>query len=435
MSESTRRAVILSMGDELTLGQALDTNAQWLARKLVELGIVPIEHVTVPDDMESIVGAMERAIERADAVVSTGGLGPTLDDLTRDALARIMGGSLVEDERSLTEITSWFASRGRAMPPINRVQALRPGGARPITNRWGTAPGLAATITRGARKVEMFFLPGPPQEMKPMFEEAVAPVLASSEGPAVVTRAIHTVGLGESEVATRLGDLMRRDRDVLVGTTASQGIVTVRIRAEGMQRESLEVAAEAAAEVVRSAVRANIVYEGADPLNVALLGALRRGGKRLATVESCTGGMVGASLTDVAGSSDVYLGGWVTYSNELKQSEVDVRAATLGAHGAVSRETAAEMARGGLARSGADVCGAITGVAGPGGGSAEKPVGTVFIAVAERSGGEDVRQLKIAGGRDAIRKWSVSALEVVLLLAAEGKEAPTLLREVGRWKE
>ncbi|HLO42376.1 MAG TPA: CinA family nicotinamide mononucleotide deamidase-related protein [Phycisphaerales bacterium] len=422
-----RRAFILSMGDELTLGQSLDTNAQWVARQLVERGIVPVEHVTAPDDLGVITATFARAAASADLIISTGGLGPTADDLTREGLARASGDTLIEDADAIKEIEAWFAKRGRPMMSINRVQAMRPSRGEAISNRWGTAPGLYAKIGNA----ECFCLPGPPSEMKPMFEAAVAPRLSTPPGFVVLVRTLQTTGLGESEIATRLGALMQRDAKVLVGTTASQGIVSIRVRYEGMEgREEAMHMVDEVMERCRAAVAGHVVSEDDLPLAECVLREARRAGLTLATVESCTGGLIAAQLTEIAGSSDVFLGGWVTYANELKIGQVGVAEETLRVHGAVSAQTAAEMARGGLAMSGGGLSIAVTGVAGPGGGTVEKPVGTVHIAVAAADGRLDARHFKMAGGRESVRAWSVRSGLLMALWMIRGGLAPKLLREV-----
>lgn len=414
------------MGDELTLGQSLDTNGQWVARQLVERGIVPVEHVTVPDDLDAIVATFIRASKAADLVISTGGLGPTADDLTREGLARASDDVLVEDATSMAQIEAWFAKRKRPMMEINRVQAMRPSRGRAIENKWGTAPGVHGVIG----KTECFCLPGPPSEMKPMFEEAVLPSLKVPDGFLIIVRTIQTTGLGESEIAMRLGALMERDARVLVGTTASQGIVSIRVRYEGFDRkEEAERAVEAVFERCVAAVAGHIVSEDDSGLSELVLNEARRAGVRIATVESCTGGLIASHLTEIAGSSDVFVGGWVTYANEMKVGQVGVSEETLREHGAVSRQTAMEMVRGGLAMSGAGLCMAVTGIAGPGGGSEHKPVGTVHVAVAMADGRMDAREFRLIGGRESVRAWSVRAAMLMALWLMRGGNAPVLLRQ------
>lgn len=400
-------AAIVSMGDELLLGQSLDTNSKWIADRLTSRGVVPIEHVTVGDDLCAAVEVFRRLAARADLIVSTGGLGPTADDLTRQALAEAMGEPLVEDAEALGWIEGWFAGRGSEMPPLNRTQALRPRSARLIANEHGTAPGIVAAIAReGGGAAEVYCLPGPPSEMIPMWERDVEPALRPPAGRTIRTRVLHTFGIGESDLAGRLGDLMARTRNPLVGTTASKGVVSVRLRYEGPLPPEDAVAALDGTELLVRAAASPYLF-GADPETLAstVLGLLRARGERLAVAESCTGGMLGEMLTETPGASDVFLGGWITYSNEMKTRELGVAGGLLGpgGPGAVSREVAEAMAAGALERSGADHALAITGIAGPGGGSEEKPVGTVWIARAARGGGSEARRFRFKGSRDVVR--------------------------------
>lgn len=434
------KAAILSIGDELTLGQNLDTNSAWLAQRLVEIGITPVEHATVPDDLDTHVRALRDLATRCDVVVSTGGLGPTADDLTREAVARASADRLIEDADSVAQIEAWFAKSGRAMNPINRVQALRPSRGRSLRNDHGTAPGLHATIARpGAANqgVDVLCMPGPPHEMRAMYEHAVRPMLRPPPGRMVRTLVLPTIGLGESDVAQRLGELMDRDRDVVVGTTASRGVVSVRVRFEGSPKDADARVREAEAKV-RERLGDIIFTRGDVPLAAEVIALLRDRAGMLSTVESCTGGMLGGMLTDIPGSSDVYLGGFVTYSNAQKTAMVGVDVSTFGpaGPGAVSARCADSMAVGGLERTGASMCLAITGVAGPGGGSDAKPVGTVWIALAmrdpSRGVARDVRRFVFAGDRNNIREWAcVSALALARAHLIGSQDRP-LLREQER---
>lgn len=448
MPEIHARAAIVSIGDELSLGQKLDSNSQWIADRLVATGIVPVEHVTVPDDLERHTAALRRLAEDVDVIVSTGGLGPTADDLTRQALAGAMEDSLVEDPIALAEVEGWFGSRGRLMPAINRVQALRPTRGKTLPNLHGTAPGVYGQIRAATRAhvCDVLCLPGPPKEMMPMFESQVLPRLRPSASRTVRTRVLHCIGIGESELATMLGPLMDRVRNPLIGTTASGGVISVRIRYEGPLPP-----AEAEAEVAKDerAVRekAGVHIFGAEDqtLGQTLVDALRTRKRSLAVVESCTGGLLAGAMTEIAGCSAVFVQGWVTYSNLAKHREVGVPLQMLNINekgepvdapdgpGAVSGEVAVAMARGGLERSGADYCLSITGIAGPGGGSTEKPVGTVHIGLASRVGEEihaASRKFKMSGDREAIRSWSVRAAMAVLWLELSGHPEIRLLRQV-----
>ncbi|MCE7973827.1 MAG: CinA family nicotinamide mononucleotide deamidase-related protein [Leptolyngbya sp. PLA1] len=421
-------AALLSIGDELTLGQTLDTNSKWIASALADLGIVTVEHVTVPDDLEAHAGTLRRLASKVDLIVSTGGLGPTADDLTRQALAEAVGEALVEDPVSMAQVRAWFTGRGREMPAINAVQALRPASAVALQNLHGTAPGLMASIG----SCEVFCLPGPPGEARPMWSSCVVPRLRPPPGRTVRTRVLHTFGIGESDLATRLGGLMARDRSPLLGTTASGGVVSCRLRYEGpLSREEADALMETAAREVRARAGEFVFGEGDVTLPDAVLGLAQAAGQTVGVVESCTGGMLGQMLTDPAGASTVFMGGLVTYSNGMKTALAGVEAAILaeGGPGAVSEEAAAAMARGGLARLGVDHCLAVTGIAGPGGGSAGKPVGTVWIALASRGRDVDARRFRMSGARGAVRDWACKAALAMLRQRLAGVGPVKLLRQ------
>lgn len=433
-------AAILSIGDELTLGQKLDTNSQWLAEQLVARGVVVREHATLADDLEQNVRTLARLAAEYPLLVVTGGLGPTLDDLTREALARVLGEALVEDERGLAHVRSIMERRGRVMTDNQRLQALRPASAVMIDNPNGTAPGIAARVARGGEvggargACDVFCLPGPPGEMKPMFEAFVVPRLRTRPGREVRTRVLHCLGIGEGDLATRLGELMQRGRNPLVGTTASGGVVSIRVRYEG-DAGGAGAVMEETERLCRERAGAFVFGAEEERIESVVVGLLRERGRKLVLVESCTGGMVGSLLTSVAGSSDVLLGGYVTYANEMKTALVGVPQELIEAHGAVSEPVALAMARGGLERtSGATDALAITGVAGPGGGSVAKPVGTVFVARASRAGGGEVssecRRLLITGGREDVRGRASRLALAMLRWHVLGETVPTVLWQV-----
>ncbi|MEQ8850252.1 MAG: competence/damage-inducible protein A [Phycisphaerales bacterium] len=425
MPDPHRTATILAIGDELTLGQTLDTNSRLISQRLSELGVMVIEHATVEDDLNRIVSTLTRLANESDLLVVTGGLGPTADDLTRDALARAMGDTLVPDDGALDDLDAWFARKGRSMPERNRVQAMRPSRARCLRNEHGTAPGLAAQI--GACAV--WCLPGPPHELVPMFEREIAPNVRPEEGRVILTRTLPTFGLGESLVAERLGELMDRDRMPMLGTTASKGVVTCRLRydAKGTAEDAAR-ALDSCEAVVRDRLGHAVLRAGgaSESLVEVVAGLLRERGETVCTVESCTGGLLGAALTDLAGSSEFYAGGFVTYSNELKTKLVGVDPRVLESDGAVSAPVARAMATGGLDRTGADHALAITGVAGPDGGSADKPVGTVWIARASQGGPADVRRFLFSGDRAAVRNWSWRTALGMLRLTMIDADMPLL---------
>lgn len=422
-----RRVAILSIGDELVLGQIEDSNAAWIARELQRHGALPGERRTVGDETHAIAEAMRGLSRRHDAIVATGGLGPTLDDLTRDALAAVVDtdARLVEDPAGIEHLRNWFDRKGRAMPAANARQALRPPTARLLDNPHGTAPGIEAAL--GERRI--FCLPGPPNEMQPMFERFVAPAVGGG-GRVVLTAALHSIGLGESSLAERLGELMRRGREPSVGTTASNGIVTIRVRSSGepdIARDALD------ATVAECLVRAGSVVYGRDgePLAAVVGRMLAERGATLATAESCTGGLLGGLVTDAAGSSAWYLGGFVAYANERKAADLGVAESTLARFGAVSHETAIEMCRGALARTDARFAVSTTGVAGPGGGSESKPVGTVYVAVAERGGCVHSRRFHFPGDRATVRGRTAHLALAALRFALLGEPDRPLLWSEG----
>jgi nicotinamide-nucleotide amidase len=424
------RAALVSVGDELVLGQTLDTNSRWMADRLLAAGVVVIEHATVGDDAAAQAAALRRLAARADIIVCSGGLGPTADDLTRRALCEAMEDELVADEVSMTQIRAWYEARGRGVPLNAGTQAMRPSRAQALTNVHGSAPGLYAVV---GDSCDVFCLPGPPREMKPMFEQHVMARLRPSSERTVLTRVLHCFGIGESDLAVRLGDLMDRSRNPKVGTTASEGIVSCRIRYEGALRseEAQEEVSKTEA-MVREAAAPYVFGADSQTLPGVVIELLRAKGAKVGVVESCTGGMLGSLLTEVPGSSEAFVGGLLTYSNDQKIALAGVGPELLsaGGPGAVSGETALAMARGGLARLGCDECLAITGIAGPGGGSEAKPVGTVWIALVGKGGRVDCRRFLMGGDRGAIRDWSAKAALGMLRLHLAGHGDAPMLRQV-----
>jgi nicotinamide-nucleotide amidase len=403
-------AIILSVGDELASGQTIDTNSAYLARRLAARGIRAVEHVTAPDDRRRIAEAIRRGAKDAELLVITGGLGPTDDDLTRQALADAMGVELVLDEPSLAAIEKFFRALSRPMADANRAQAMAPRGANVLPNRMGTAPGIHARV--GA--AEVYVMPGVPAEMEAMFEEAVLPRLPAGEG-AIALRLVHCFGAGESDVGTKIADLMRRDANPLVGTTVAAGMVSIRIQGRAASEAEGSTLADRAVEEVRRRLGDLVVGQGEQTMASVLGGLLRGRGQTLATAESCTGGMIGAMLTAVGGASDYYRGGVVAYANDAKADLLDVPRPMLEAHGAVSEPVAAAMAEGCRERFRADWALSATGVAGPAGGSPQKPVGLVFLGLAGDEGTR-VQRAVFPGTREAIRlRASLAAMNMLRL--------------------
>ena len=402
-------AAILSIGDELTLGQTQDTNARWLAGRLADRGVRCVQFRVVPDCVTAQETALRELASVAELVLVTGGLGPTDDDLTREALRAAMGDAqpLVLDPPSLELLDRWFRDRGRIMPDINRRQAMRPSGAACLRNDFGTAPGLQARV--GSATV--ICLPGPPREMEPMFERFVLPMLPAV---AMATGTVHAFGQGESFLAERLGDRMRRDRNPLVGTTASGSVVSARVRGTGVA--AAVAAMEQELSEIESLWRPFAFARGSVTLAGALGAALRARGHTLALAESCTGGLAGAMVTAESGASDWFRGGVMSYANQAKRDLCGVRQDSLDKHGAVSGPVAQELAAGAARALGADWAASITGVAGPSGGSEAKPVGTVFIGV-HGPGFDAVRRFRFPGERAIVRDRAAKTALALLRLA------------------
>ena len=411
-------AVILSIGDELVLGQTVDTNSAFLSAELAGLGIGTRYHQTIGDDQASTTQAICQASAAAPLVLISGGLGPTDDDLTRQALADALGVDLVFHKPSLDAIKARMTSFGRKMPSRNEIQAMHPRGSQMIPNSCGTAPGIKAQLGRAI----IYVAPGVPRELFIMFEKSILPELRRVEGTrdVILTTKINTFGMGESTVAEKLGGLTDRNRNPLVGTTVGDGIVAVRIRSEFAD------ATQARLELLRTIEqverRLGAVVFGRDEMLIqeALVDMLKQRRLTVATAESCTGGLMGKMITDVAGSSSVYKGGWLVYTNQMKIDHLGIDQALIEQHGAVSQPVVAAMARGAVLGSGADIGIAITGVAGPDGGTPGKPVGTVWIALAhpaEGVGAEgEASLLQLSGPRAMIRsRAATSALQMIRL--------------------
>ncbi len=407
-------AEILCVGTELLLGDIVNTNAAYLSRKLAELGICVYRHTAVGDNPERLCRALEAAFREADLVITSGGLGPTYDDLTKETVAAYFGRDLVLHEESLRTIQSYFARIGRPMTDNNKKQAMMPTGARVFPNRYGTAPSLAIEGEGGKTAI---MLPGPPGELIPLFEEEILPYLRSRRDQVLVSKNIHIFGMGESAVETELKGLMQQAQNPTVAPYCKEGEVRLRVTASAHTEEEAAALCDHMIQTIAKTEVGKHIY-GIDihSLEEAVVQKLRKAGLTLATAESCTGGLVAKRLTDVAGCSDVYLGGCVTYANEAKMKLLGVREETLRSFGAVSEQTAREMARGVRLSLGAHIGTATTGIAGPGGGTPDKPVGTVYVAVSTPEG-ETVRALSLSAmrSRDYIRIVSANHVYDLIL--------------------
>jgi nicotinamide-nucleotide amidase len=393
-------AEIVTIGTELLLGQLVDTNTATIAAALAEIGIDVFRETSVGDNEARIAQAVSEAVGRADIVVCAGGLGPTVDDLTREAVAKVAGTDLALDRDVAEDLRAFFASFGRQMSPNNARQAMFPKGARILENPKGTAPGFAVDMD-GKLIIAM---PGPPREMQPMLKERVVPMLAERFGTdsLLVTRVLRTTGVSESEIDSKIEDLFRAGINPSIAVLAHAGEVHIKITAKAASREA---AAALIGQVEREICRRldDCVFScDGSSLAESLGKELRARGWSLATAESCTGGLAGSMITAVAGASDYYRGGVIAYSNEAKISLLDVSASLIELHGAVSEEVACAMAVGAKAAFSADIAIAITGIAGPGGGSDEKPCGLVYLAAAGSDGSLQVRRLHVPGDRASV---------------------------------
>jgi nicotinamide-nucleotide amidase len=379
---------LINTGSELMLGFVLNTHQQWLCRQLADAGYDVARQTAIADTAAAIQQTVRESLGRADFIIVTGGLGPTSDDLTRDLIAELLGIKLRMDAAILTQLENFFASRGRPMPETTKVQAQVPEGALVLPNPHGTAPGLVMEISpnpfrTGGKTSWLVMLPGPPRELRPMFTNHVLPLLRLKFPleTTFVCRTFRTTGIGESIVEEKIaGPLQPLIAEGLeLGYCAHYGQADVRLVARGIGAEKIVSAGEI---IIREKLGPHIFGTGDEQLNEVVVRLLTERKQTLVLAESCTGGYVANRITDVSGASAVFLCGLVTYSNAAKQQLLGVRSETLAQHGAVSEATVREMAEGARTRHGADYALAITGIAGPSGGTADKPVGTVFIALA-----------------------------------------------------
>ncbi|MCL6532304.1 MAG: competence/damage-inducible protein A [Armatimonadetes bacterium] len=392
------RVEIVSVGTELLLGQIVDTNAAWLSARLAEIGVSVYRRVTVGDNLERLVDALRDALRRAEGVITIGGLGPTEDDLTREAIAQVLGEPLITDEALAEHIRQLFAQRGREATPQQLRQAMRPPSARPIPNPNGTAPGLHA------EKNGQFILalPGPPNEFQPMVQDYVLPLLAKHTGGQVIrSRVLRLGGIGESDAEAALGELVRSENPTLA-PLAKLGEVHFRITARANSPAEAETLIAQMERAVRERLGRFIYGTDDTTLEQVVVERLRERGESLAVAESCTGGLLGKRITDVPGSSEVFLGGIIAYSNAVKHSMVGVPSEVLETVGAVSEPTARALAEGVRQRLGSYWGIGITGIAGPGGGTPDKPVGLVYIGVSSPHETTVYRQIFL-GDRAAVR--------------------------------
>lgn len=401
-NEKIKSAEILCIGTELLLGDIVNTNAAYLAGKLAALGIPVFRQGVVGDNPERLRAAMTESLSRADLLITTGGLGPTCDDITKETAAAVFGRKMYFDRASHEKIAEYFASRGCTMTENNEKQAMMPEGAIIFPNDLGTAPALAieGEHEEGGEVKTIIMLPGPPHEMIPIFEDSVMPYLKGRTDYVIYSRNVNLFGIGEAAAEQVLRDMMISATNPTVAPYCKVGEVRIRVTARSHTEAEAREMVDSQVELIKKTPIAPYIYDIDSPsIEDTVIRRLRERGLMLAVAESCTGGLIQKRITDIAGCSDVFLGGCVTYSNFSKITLLGVSSETLKSYGAVSAQTAAEMARGVRLRLGADIGISTTGIAGPGGGTPIKPVGTVFVAISTKDG-EQTKLLHLTTLRD-----------------------------------
>lgn len=415
------RAEIIAVGTELLLGQIANTNARWMSESLAAIGADVLYHQAVGDNQERIVGALRLASSRADVVIVTGGLGPTQDDITRDAFGDLLGARMVRHPELEEMLRDKFRSFGRReMPESNLRQADVPEGARYIRPERGTAPGLAAELPGSVR---VYAVPGVPEEMVEMMEGTILPELASAAGAGVVrSRVLRCAGIGESALAERVDDLFFGSANPTIAFLASSGEVRVRITAKATAVKEADALIEPVAEEVRRRLGDEVFTSEDESLEEVVVRLLRDTGKRLACAESITGGGVGARITSVPGASEVFVGSAVVYTNEAKMGLLGLSREVLDGPGPVSEDCARQMAAGARRVFGADLGLALTGAAGPAshGGA---PPGLIWIAL-DTEDVEHARSFHVPGERDRVRRWAEQAALDLVRRHLEGRQLP-----------
>lgn len=386
-------AEILCVGTELLLGDTVNTNAAYLAKELALCGIGCYYQSVVGDNPERLESAVALALSRADMVIMTGGLGPTYDDLTKETVAAYFGISMELHEESLAKMRGFFCKSGREMTKNNEKQAMMPKGAAVFPNERGTAPGLA--VQSGGKHA--ILLPGPPREMTAMFRQQVRPYLQKLSNTVLRSHTIHLFGIGESTVEDILREKIQSMQNPTVAPYAKEGEVQLRVTASAATGQEADALIKPVADEICGMFPEYVYGIDIGTLQNALVQALRAKNKTIATAESCTGGLISARITEVPGASAVFGYGLCVYANDAKTSLLGVSPDTLAKYGAVSRETAIEMARGARERLGADIGVSTTGIAGPDGGSEEKPVGLVWIGISTADG-DEAHELRLARG-------------------------------------
>lgn len=412
---------IISVGTELLLGDIVNTDAAHAARRLAELGISVFFQTVVGDNRERLTEALKQAFSRSDVVILTGGLGPTGDDLTKEVTAAYFGLPLHEDSRAAGDIELYLSSQSVPCTESNAKQAMVPQGAHVFYNPNGTAPGMAF----GTNGKTAILLPGPPREMEPMFDDQVMPYLREKLGQTIRSHSLRLFGIGEAQIQDRLPPALWEGSNPTLAPYAKNGEVELRVTARGADEAECEAAMQPLLKVLQTELGGYVYGIDVPDMQTVLVGALRERGLTIATAESLTGGLLSERITQVPGASDVFALGVCTYADDMKEKILGVQAATLASDGAVSPQTAAEMAAGVRALAGADIGLSTTGIAGPTGGTAKKPVGTVYVGIALR-GATKILSLQLGRPGADQRAWirhatALRAFSAVLKLIAKGE--------------
>jgi len=410
------KCIIIAIGTEVVSGDIVNTNAAYISDYLKQFGIKTIQHLAILDDERHILKAIKRSLKRAELIITTGGLGPTYDDITKIAIAKALKQSLKKDEKSLETIRGFFRRLGREMTPNNERQAYFPENSIIVENNNGTAP---ACIAKCPKKGAVIMLPGPPSEMIPLMEhEKIVEYLNRGKTDEIQEIRLKFFGIGESSLEERLKEHMTCTKDLILAPYAKVGEVELKITAKAKTIEEAKEKADNLKEKIYSIAGEFIYTEGKKSLEEVLIDKLKEKNLKLVTAESCTGGLIAEKITNIPGSSEVFTGGLVTYSNEMKMSLLDVKKETLDEFGAVSRGVAIEMADGARLKYNADIAISVTGIAGPDGGSEEKPVGLVYVGISTAEKTEAMR-FNFTGNRNKIRE--VTAKNAIHMALSEIK--------------
>lgn len=405
-------AEIICVGTELLLGNIINTNAAFIAERISRLGIDCYHQCVVGDNMDRVLAQLKESSARSEIIILSGGLGPTEDDMTKEAVAEFNKLPLVEDAVSRKSIADYFAKRDIEPTENNWKQALLPKGATAVPNPNGTAPGIILET----KKNTYILLPGPPIELEAMFDDEIMPFLASKQEGVLYSRTVKIVGIGESKAETMIKDLIDAQSNPTIATYAKTGEVHIRVTASAEGEKEAKKLVKPVVKEIKARFGEH-VYAAEDGISLekSIIDLLESNKMTLSTVESCTGGLIASSIVSVSGASEVFKCGLVTYSNKSKRKLAGVKKGTLDKHGAVSSQVATEMAKGGASATKSDVCIAVTGIAGPDGGTEEKPVGLVYIACCV-DGNVKVKECHFSGNRNKIRALSATN---ALILARE----------------